>query len=338
MPPRSLALFLLALVAGVRASAAADPARYMTAELLVESPAPKPGSTVLVGFRMTPRPGWHGYWSNPGDSGIAPSVVWEAPAGIRLGPLMHPAPTLLTADGISSFVHAGPHVLLSRMTIPRSLAKGTPIPLKAKLSWAACTATQCVPLHATFAVDLVAGSGVEGPDALALKAAAQKLPRSAAPGKFSADGKNLRLLLPAALGLDVRRTRFFPDDSDSFAAASQRATEADGGIQISGSSARGPHGSVSGVVSDGNNAYRLEFRPDTPAETEKKPMIAPVADPAPRQPSGKPEGVAPKVEEARPSVVPPEGKWLWVVAPAALIVVAAGLLLTRHRRSQRPST
>jgi hypothetical protein len=253
---------------------------------------------------------------------------------------MHPAPTLLTADGISSFVHAGPHVLLSRLTIPRSLAKGTPIPLKAKLSWAACTATQCVPLHATFAVDLVAGSGVEGPDALALKAAARKLPRSAAPGTFSADGKSLRLLVPASLRLDVRRTRFFPDDSESFAAGSQRATKAAGGIQISGSSASVPHASISGVVSDGRNAYRLAVRQETPAEAQKQPTSAPAAHAAPRHPSGKRDAVAvaPKVEEARPSVLAGQREWPWVVAPAALIVVAAGLLLMRRRRSQRPST
>ena len=142
------------------AAPAADPARYMTAELIAASATPAPGSSsILVGIRMTPRPGWHGYWSNPGDSGIAPTVRWSAPKGVTFGPLLHPAPTLLTADGMSSFVHGGRHVLLSRLRIARSVAPGTAIPITAALSWAACTATQCVPLHATLSLQLAAGNG-----------------------------------------------------------------------------------------------------------------------------------------------------------------------------------
>ena len=61
---RLYALALLALAA--RAEAAADPARYIKADLVSETMSPKPGSTIVIGIQMTPRPGWHGYSEQPG--------------------------------------------------------------------------------------------------------------------------------------------------------------------------------------------------------------------------------------------------------------------------------
>ena len=36
-------------------------------------------------------------------------IKWEATPGLRFGPLLHPAPTLLKVAGITSYVHAGEH-------------------------------------------------------------------------------------------------------------------------------------------------------------------------------------------------------------------------------------
>ena len=249
----------VALVGAAPLCAAADPGRFMPAELIAETPSPSPGSTILVGFRMTPKPGWHGYWSNPGDSGIAPSVTWSAPKTIRFGPLLHPAPTLLTASGISSFVHEGPHILLSRMTIPRAIAPGTPIPIEATLSWAACTATQCVPLHATLKLELVAGDGTAGPDSTAVELAARKLPKIGEAGSYTAAGTKRLLVLPASIELSRRDARFYPDDNDAFAAASGHAVMEGTSLVIRGVARKAPSGPITGVVSDGRRSWRLGF-------------------------------------------------------------------------------
>ncbi len=253
-----LALGALVLIAG-QASAAADPAKYIRAELIAESAAPRPGSTTLIGIRLTPRPGWHGYWSNPGESGFAPTVRWTGPKGVTVGPLLHPAPTLLKVGGMSSFVHDGPHVLLARMAVPRSLKPGTRMPLIAALDWAACTVTQCVPLRATLRLDLVAGAGSAGANAAALRAAGRKLPRSALDGRISVAGKFVQLTLPRSLRLDSRRTRFFPDTNEALDAAAGRSAIRAGTIVIS-APRRGPAPrTINGVVSDGRSAYRLAF-------------------------------------------------------------------------------
>ena len=223
-----------AMVAGGPVFAAADPVRFMPAELIAGTPAPKAGTAILIGFRMSPRPGWHGYWSNPGDSGIAPTVTWKAPKGVSFGPLRHPAPTLLSADGINSYVHEGPHVLLSRMTVDRSVPSGTPIPIEAKLSWAACTATQCVPLHETMKLRLVSGNGEAGPDEAALSDAAARLPRAAPAGRLVTDDGKRSLALPTSIQLNPATTRFFPDDNDAFVTVTGQARLRSGALVITG--------------------------------------------------------------------------------------------------------
>ena len=329
---RSSLAAALALLA-VAPAFAADPARFMPAELIAETTAPRAGTTILVGFRMTPRPGWHGYWSNPGDSGIAPSVTWSAPKGGRFGPLLHPAPTLLSAGGINSYVHDGPHVLLSRMTIDRSVSAGTQIPVEAKLSWAACTETQCVPLHATFKLQLISGDGANGPESSALATAAARLPKNAPGGTFVAEGSERRLMLPRSIRIDPATARFFPDDNDAFVAVTGRTPVRNGSLVITGS-ARAAPSPINGIVSDGRSSYRISFarEPGAPSGSAPKPAKEDARPPLPATAN------APAVaSEARtpPRGVPPSQKrdWLPITLAGVLLfgAVAAGLRRVRRR-------
>ena len=118
-----LLLVLLALLAWPPEAEARS--QHIRASLVASTQEPRPGSTVTIGVRFQPEAGWHGYWTNPGDSGLAPQVAWSAPPGIKFGPLRHPAPTILRVAGINSYVHAGEHVLLSSARIPASIAPGT---------------------------------------------------------------------------------------------------------------------------------------------------------------------------------------------------------------------
>jgi DsbC/DsbD-like thiol-disulfide interchange protein len=325
-----LALAALMLVCGSPLFARADPARYMSAALIAETLHPAPGSTVLVGFRMSPQPGWHGYWSNPGDSGIAPTVRWSAPEGVKFGPLLHPAPTLLRAGEISSYVHEGDHVLLSRMTISPSFAAAAPIPVTAELRWAACTATQCVPLRATLKLLLTAGDGSKSTDWPMLQAAARKLPRDAPAGRFVVNDKAVRLLLPASLKLDPRKLRFYPDNGEPFDSAGARVERLNGSVSIAGPAIGAIPEAITGVVSDGRAAYRLEFvraagtqgqRTESEAATQPGPA-------KPRQKDARQETDGAH-GEAVSSPDPPrstDSSWLWVSVLAAL-AAAAGLIL-----------
>lgn len=327
-----LALGLAAVASD--AHAAADPGRYMSAVLISESPDPEPGSTVLVGIQMNPRPGWHGYWSNPGDSGIAPSVRWVAPEGISFGPLMHPAPTLLTADGISSFVHEGAHLLLSKLSVRRTVAPGTAIPVKAELNWAACTATQCVPLRTTLNLELTAGSGAKTPGAAVLKAAERRLPEKAPDGTFLDDGKHRRLLLPASIRLNPEKVRFFPDSNEHFSTAQGEVVNEQGKLAIVGPSA-GAAKSIDGVVSDNSRAWRISFLQADPGKGRQG-MAAIESAPVPSQSEGakalpsQPDRPSPAASQTDAKSSRPLAEWIWI-AVAAVLLGAATYLVRRRR-------
>lgn len=337
MRPAAAVIGLALAAVASAASAAADPSKYMPTALIAETFSPRPGSTVLIGFRMNPKPGWHGYWSNPGDAGIVPSVKWSAPVGVTFGPLLHPAPTLIVGSGMSSFVHEGPHMLLSRMRVPASVARGTRIPVKAQLSWAACTASLCVPLHATFTLNLVAGDGAPGPALGAMQAALREVPSAAPAGTYSSDGEMLRLLVPRGLNLRASGAGFFPDESGTFATARARATVDEGKLAITAPAPAAPAGTIAGVLTDGRNAYRIAFDRVEPQSATTVPAAATAAEdrtqlvtPEPLQHAEAVPLQQPVQSEADPAPSP-EFPWLAVAAAAALL--GAGALAWALRRA-----
>ena len=58
---------------------------------VVQVDAHEPGGIELA-VVMTLEPGWHVYWQNPGDSGMAPAVKVTVPTGWKVGPVRWPAP------------------------------------------------------------------------------------------------------------------------------------------------------------------------------------------------------------------------------------------------------
>lgn len=229
---------------------------HIAASLLASTERPLPGQTFTVGLRLVPDGGWHGYWSNPGDSGLAPTVTWQAPNGLTFGALQHPAPTLLNVMGITSYVHAGQHILLSRVHLDRNVPAGTKLPITAKVTWLACSASLCVPGRATLQLSLTAGDGARSADAASLEQARRQLPRAASGGGFFVDRGSVHLRLPPNLTLGGKPV-FFPDSNGVFDVASAHAQNFGGGTEIIVPAPRRLPKSISGVVSDGRNSYRL---------------------------------------------------------------------------------
>ena len=59
------------------------------------------------------------------------------------------------------------YALIVQMKLPRGIAPGTPLPIRAQARWLACTETICVPERGTLAIDLKAGNGTIKPEAQA---------------------------------------------------------------------------------------------------------------------------------------------------------------------------
>lgn len=252
----ALALLLMGCAHPALARAPKD--YFIEVELIAETARPKPGEAVLVGLRMVPKPGWHSYWTNPGQAGLPTLVDWTAPAGVSFEPLRHPPPTLVQVGGVTSFVHEGPHVLLSRVTIDRDTEAGTPIPVTAKVSWGACSDKACVPERATLSLQLTTGDGAPSPHAGLLQRALARVPGRIDGGTFEVEDGRLLVQLPADVSLDARRARFFPDENDLVDAAGARVVAARP-LRIAAPTIGPAPETLTGVVSDGSSAYRLSF-------------------------------------------------------------------------------
>jgi DsbC/DsbD-like thiol-disulfide interchange protein len=69
-----------------------------------------------IGLRFQLDPGWHIYWTNPGDSGEPPKITWHLPAGIKAGDLQFPTPHRIQDHGLTDFGYESEVVLLSKLT------------------------------------------------------------------------------------------------------------------------------------------------------------------------------------------------------------------------------
>ncbi|HET9459747.1 MAG TPA: protein-disulfide reductase DsbD domain-containing protein, partial [Sphingomicrobium sp.] len=152
---RSLLVFLAVLLAA--APAAAQPRQNaIQPELVAEGPA-VPGGEVELAILMRTKPGWHGYWLNPGDAGLPMAVKWQLPPGFSVGELRYPVPTRLTIAGLMNYVYERDYAILTRLKVPAGVTGQ--VPIRASATWLACTDKVCVPERGEFSMDLPVGEG-----------------------------------------------------------------------------------------------------------------------------------------------------------------------------------
>ena len=200
MLPRLLILLALLLAPALAQARGIDP------ELVAEGPAVR-GGEVELAIVMRTKPGWHGYWLNPGDAGLPMAVQWQLPPGFSVGELRYPVPTRLTIAGLMNYVYKRDYAILTRLKVPPN-ASGA-VPIRASATWLACTDKVCVPEQGEFSLDLPTG-GDATMDAR-FNEWRRALPRPlASPARFQLDGDVLRLGIPLPRGVRVDEPYFFP--------------------------------------------------------------------------------------------------------------------------------
>jgi thiol:disulfide interchange protein/DsbC/DsbD-like thiol-disulfide interchange protein len=183
----------------------------ITATLLAESDAPAPGKTVMLAIRMEPRAGWHGYWRNPGDAGVAINLNWTLPEGTTVGALRFPVPEKLVIAGLMNHVFSGEHVMLVPLTVPAGIAPGTVLPLQAEADYLACTDRICVPERARVAVTVKAGNGaVSAERRQQFDRWRARLPQPlGSEGVFAQNGDHIRIAIPLPEAIGIQDPWFF---------------------------------------------------------------------------------------------------------------------------------
>lgn len=151
------ALALLAGRAPEAAEAAPDPASLVKAEMVAELDQVIPGKPLWIGVKYTIAPGWHIYWENPGDSGLATDLTVDPGAGLSAGPAQFPGPERFDLPG--DVVNYGYHreaALLSVLTPRPQLRTGERVQIKWSSSWLVCKEA-CLRGGAEGSLDLPVG-------------------------------------------------------------------------------------------------------------------------------------------------------------------------------------
>jgi thiol:disulfide interchange protein len=131
---------------------------HTRARLIMSHDAARPGETVFAGIELTMDAGYHTYWKNPGDSGIATTIGWEVPRDITAGEILWPTPEKFVAEGLTTWVYHDRAVLLVPLTIATNAAVG-PREVTALVKWLECkTDGSCIPGSNLLTAELTVGT------------------------------------------------------------------------------------------------------------------------------------------------------------------------------------
>jgi len=116
-------------------------------QLVSEQDAAMPGTTFWVGIDLVLDDGWHVYWKNPGDSGLAPRIKWQKyqlASGVKIGEIQWPYPMRLDLGPLTSFGYEHEVLLLIPVTVDANYRSSQKVDLHAHMDWLACS-DMCMP-------------------------------------------------------------------------------------------------------------------------------------------------------------------------------------------------
>ncbi|WP_333606861.1 protein-disulfide reductase DsbD family protein [Arsukibacterium sp.] len=125
---------------------------HLVAELASEYHTVQPGQKVSIALHFVHDEGWHTYWQNPGDSGLATKIHWQLPAGVSSTDIQWPTPKAYPIPPLKNYGYGGPAVLLTELILADDLPLGELV-LSAKADWLICEDV-CIPADARFSLTL----------------------------------------------------------------------------------------------------------------------------------------------------------------------------------------
>ncbi len=131
-------VFMIAMALVVPKALAQSKAPDVKLTLLSSVAEAAPGEPFDLALKFEFPSGFHIYWENPGDSGLAPQVKWKLPEGFKAGPLQFPAPKRHEASGLVTYVLEGSPILLTTVTPGKDAEVGSTVEIGADVSWLVC--------------------------------------------------------------------------------------------------------------------------------------------------------------------------------------------------------
>ncbi len=221
----ALLLAALVLAGAARAQGFGTGPLSVPATLEAETLRPAPGATVTLALAFRPKPGWHGYWSNPGEAGLPMTLTWSLPAGVTVGEPRLPVPDLLRIGGLANHVFEHDYAALLPLTVPESLKPGTELPVALDAAWLACTDEICVPQSDRLRLTLTVGNGrVEPAERARFDRWRAALPRPLdARATWSVQGDRIAVAVPLPADVALDGPHLFADRTDVFDAGAEQS-------------------------------------------------------------------------------------------------------------------
>ncbi len=188
-------------------------------ELISETTSIEPGKPFWVALRLAPEKGWHTYWKNPGDSGLATKIDWILPKGFEAGPILWPTPEIFKTPPIVSFGYSKDVLLLTEIKTPSTLKEGALELIQAKVGWLACKVI-CIPGKADLSIKIPVASKtpeINKPWGKDFIRAREDLPQTAKDWQIKAkeekDDLVLQLKAPKRKDVSLSKVYFFPNNA-----------------------------------------------------------------------------------------------------------------------------
>jgi thiol:disulfide interchange protein DsbD len=101
------------------------------------------GNTIWLAFTFKMEKGWHIYWKNPGDAGLATIIKLDLPKGFKLVDIHYPNPTSFPFSNMVNFGYEKEVTLVASVKLDPEIKYGK-YTINADISWLACK-EECLP-------------------------------------------------------------------------------------------------------------------------------------------------------------------------------------------------
>jgi thiol:disulfide interchange protein DsbD len=264
-------LFLLAAGPVWALESAPVSSKRATATLVTEVDSVQPGVPFRVGLRLRLADGWHTYWKNPGDAGVAPELTIESATA---SPIDWPTPRRVAEGPVMTYAYTG------EVLLPVTVTTQTGI-LQAHAQWLVCKDI-CVPEEGDFALTLPIGTTAPSAAEPLFRAHDRAVPRTSPWTAHIAPDGTLFVQGPELTPATVTDAWFIPEQANRIQDdAAQPLSVRDGGFTLALQPAAGfdPAAGVSGVLSVRD---RAGMQTDVVIQAQAGPAPPPALPPLPQ--------------------------------------------------------
>lgn len=209
-------------------------APQVRAALITETRSLREGTPLGVALRLVVAPGWHIYWTNPGESGLPTTVEWRLPSGFRVGTLQWPFPERREVEGLTVNAYEGEVIVLGTVHPPARIPVNTTVDIVARVRVGVCREV-CIAQDLEVDASLPTSEGVPRPDSRWIGMFRSAMPRMSRPlpgwliEARSGNGEILLRVTPRGSSrLPEGPITFFPEEQGMVAVATTPPPRAPG--------------------------------------------------------------------------------------------------------------